>query len=65
MPITNDCLEHIIDIIRTEDELTGDPPPEVTRRMLDAGPVENARAAVRATKKSIEKRIREAFVNVF
>ena len=45
-------------IAETEEELEGVPPEDVIEAMLSAGPVENARSAVRATKASIARRIR-------
>lgn len=44
-------------IVETEDELHGDPPCVVLAAMERVGPVENARAATRATKKSILERL--------
>ena len=52
--------ERCVRIVETEEELEGDPPQYVIDVMLAAGPVENARAAVRATKSCIARRIREA-----
>lgn len=50
-------------IAETEEELEGNPPQHVIDAMLEAGPVMNARAAVRFTKAGIAKRIRERRVS--
>lgn len=47
-------------IAETEEELEGEPPAFVVAEMNRVGPVENARAAVRSTKASIARRIRES-----
>lgn len=49
--------ERCAEIVRTEEELEGDPPQHVIAAMEQAGPVMNARSAVRATKASILKRM--------
>lgn len=49
--------ERIAEVVRTEAELPGEPPPHVVEAMERAGPVMNARAAVRATKSSILQRM--------
>lgn len=54
-----DALKEALKIVRSEPEMPGEPDPETLAAMEFAGPVDNARAACRATKKSIEKRILE------
>lgn len=46
-------------IVESEPECPGEPTQEELAAMTLAGPVVNARAAVRATKKSIAARLRE------
>lgn len=50
--------ERCAKIAETDEELEGVPPAYVMAEMVRVGPVENARAAVRATKASIARRIR-------
>ena len=50
--------ERIAKIVESEPELDGEPDYFTRAAMISAGPVENSRAAVRATKKSIISAIR-------
>ncbi len=52
-----DAIADAVRIIETEDELPGEPSAEVVAAMARVGPIDNARAAVRATKKSALKRL--------
>lgn len=47
------AIKAAADVVSAEPEMPGDPPDEVVEAMIMAGPVANARAAVRATKKSV------------
>jgi hypothetical protein len=53
-----EALEEALQIIEQEPELEGEPPAHILAEMQNASPVLNARAAVRATKKSIARKIR-------
>lgn len=49
--------ERFKSIVETEEEFSGEPPQHVIDAMIAAGPVLNARAAVKTTKESILRRI--------
>lgn len=53
-----EAYEDAAKIADTEEELDGEPSQEAIDAMFLNGPVDNARAIVRATKKSIARRIR-------
>ena len=55
-----ELIKAVLEIVRTEEELDG-PMPEANRLLAEQlGPEAHARAVVRSTKQSIERRLREA-----
>ena len=57
-------VERAIGVALAEPEMPGEPPEAVLKSMLEAGPVENARASCRATKKGIAAALRELMKEV-
>lgn len=57
-------VERAIAVALAEPEMPGEPPEAVLKSMLEAGPVETARAACRATKSGIAAALRELMKEV-
>ena len=57
-------VERAIAVALAEPEMPGEPPEAVLKSMLEAGPVETARAACRATKSGIADALRELMKEV-
>ena len=57
-------VERAIAVALAEPEMPGEPPEAVLKSMLEAGPVETARASCRATKSGIAAALRELMKEV-
>ena len=57
-------VERAIGVALAEPEMPGEPPEAVLKSMLEAGPVETARASCRATKSGIAAALRELMKEV-
>lgn len=57
----SELIAGVLEVVRTEPELPGEPNEETMQAMIDAGPIANARIAVKTTKACIEERLKDYF----